>query len=137
MITAFAECLAGESKRAAFSPPFYPGDRLSLLPDAETIAREQGIHLWFERNQDIPEDRRVNWWVMYKFPEALEEYRALRNQGYNPAWHFDKFRTLLGYGTAWGENWETVIPRMRQKEAIMRTVSRILLKPGEWPPEQV
>ena len=137
MMTGFAECLAGEAKRAAFSPPFYPEGYYGLLPEAERIAREKGIYLWLEQNEDIPEDRRVNWWVMYKFPEVLEEYKSLRGQGYNTAWHFDKFRTMLSYGIAWGENSEKVVPRMRQKETIMDTVSRILFKPGDRPPKRI
>jgi len=134
MITAFAECVAGEAKRCAFSPPFYPDDYHALLPETERIAKEQGVYLWFEENADIPEEVRVHWWVIYKFPEVLEEYKALREKGYNPAWDFDRFRTLLSYGIVWGENAEAVVPRMRKREEIMGTVARVLFKPGDWPP---
>jgi hypothetical protein len=136
MITAFAECVAGECKRAAFSPPFYPEDYPILLPEAEKIAEEQGLHLWLEENEDISEDVRVKWFVIYKFPEVLEEYKAIRAKGFNPAWEFDKFREFLSYGIVWGENAERVKPAMRQEETIMGTVSRILFEPGEWPPKK-
>jgi len=134
MMTAFAECIAGEAKKCAFSPPFYPEDYPGLEPEAQRIANEQGIYLWFEENPDIPEEHRVHWWVMYKFPEVLEEYKELRKKGFNPAWQFDKFRGLLGYGTVWGKNADKVIPKMRKPETIMGTVARILFRPGDWPP---
>ncbi|HAA04176.1 MAG TPA: hypothetical protein DCE18_12450, partial [Syntrophobacteraceae bacterium] len=54
MITAFAECLAGEAKKLAFSPPFYPEDYKCLREEAERICQEQGIFLWHERNADLP-----------------------------------------------------------------------------------
>lgn len=133
MITAFAECIAGECKKCAFSPPFYPEDYEILKPEAVRIAKEQGIHLWLEENNDIKEDFRVHWWIMYKFPEILKEYQAIREKGFNPAWEFDKFRNLLSYGIVWGEGADKVIPKMREKETIMGTVSRILFKPGDWP----
>jgi hypothetical protein len=136
MITGFAECLAGECKKCAFSPPFYPEDYEMLKIEAAKIAKEQGIYLWLEKNPDIKEGSRVYWWVMYKFPEVLEEYQTIRRQGYNPAWNFDKFRGLLSYGIVWGDRAKEVIPKMRKEEVIMGTVSRILFKPGEWPPKR-
>jgi hypothetical protein len=135
MITAFAECLANESKKAAFSPPFCPEDYPAIRPEAERIASEQGISLWYEKNQDIPSAKRVNWFVMFKYSEVLDQYLLLRDQGYNPVWDLDRFSGLLSYGTVWGKGAEKVIPAMRQKilKGIMPTVSRVLFKPGEWP----
>ena len=133
MITAFAECVANECKKAALSPPFYPQDYDKVVSEAERIAQEQGIFLWFDENLDIPESRRLNWFVMYKFPEVLEEYRALRSEGYNPAWHFEKFSDLLSYGSVWGEGAENVVSRMRDKRKTEDTFARILLKQGDWP----
>jgi hypothetical protein len=46
MITAFAECLAGEAKKLAFSPPFYPEDYKDLREEAERICQEQGVFLF-------------------------------------------------------------------------------------------
>ena len=40
MITAFAECVANESKKAAFSPPFYPEDYETVLQGVENIAND-------------------------------------------------------------------------------------------------
>lgn len=133
MITGFAECVAGECKKCAFSPPFYPEDYGILKPEAEKIAEEQGVHLWLEENNDIKEEYRVYWWVIYKFPEVLEEYKAIKEQDFNPVWEFDEFRDLLSYGTVWGEGAEKITPKMRKKETIMETVSRIIFKPGDWP----
>jgi hypothetical protein len=133
MVTAFAECIASECKKAAFSPPFYPADYEVLVPEAERIAEEQGIRLWYEESMDIPEASRLHWFVMYKFPEVLQEYRELRNKGFNPAWNLDKFSNLLSYGVVWGEHADKVIPNMREKRDTINTVARILLRPGDWP----
>ncbi|MBW1720466.1 MAG: hypothetical protein JRH13_05310 [Deltaproteobacteria bacterium] len=134
MITAFAECLANESKRMALSPPFYSSDYSSVLPEAERIAREQGIHLWYEENPDLPPANRLHWFVMYKFPEVLEEYKKLRNKGFNPIRHFSEFGALLSYGTAWGKGADGVLPMMREVRPTEDTVGRILLGEGVWPP---
>ena len=133
MITAFAECVANESKKLALSPPFYPTDHDAVIEESTIIADEQGIFLWYEKNLDIPETQRLNWYVLYKFPEVLDEYRRLRKAGNNPAWHFEKFSDLLSYGTAWGAGAEDVIPKMKDRKSTRDTYARILLKPGDWP----
>ncbi len=133
MITAFAECVTNECKMIALSPPFYPEDYDPVVSAAEKIANDQGILLWYEENLDLPESRRLNWFVLYKFSDMLDEYRKLRNQGYNPAWHFAKFSDLLSYGTAWGEGADAVVTRMRQPKKTKDTFARVLLKPGDWP----
>jgi len=133
MMTAFAECVTSECKKVALSPPFYPQDHDSVVSEAARIAKDQGIFLWYEENRDIPENKRLNWFVMYKFPEVLEEYKDLRENGYNPAWHFAKFSDLLSYGTAWGEGADAVVARMRQRKNTKDTFARVLLKPGDWP----
>ena len=135
MITAFAECLAGEAKKLAFSPPFYPKDYRTLRLEAERICQEQGIFLWLERNEDLPQKKSLQWLVLFKFPEVLEEYKKLRQKGFNPALHFEKFSAMLSYGSAWGKKAEKVVPCMREKRPVLDTVARILLKPGEWPME--
>jgi len=133
MITAFAECLAGEAKRLALSPPFYAKDLESLSAEAERIAGEQGIYLYLDENPDLPVPGMLYWYAMYKFPDAFEEYRRLRSGGYNPALHFDKFAALLSYGMVWGDGAEKVIPRWREKRETKDTVGRLLLNPGDWP----
>ena len=135
MITAFAECVANESKKAAFSPPFYPADYRDLLPETKRIAEDNGIFIWYEKNSEIPREKRVNWFVIYKFPEVLNEYRTLREQGYNPAWHLDKFARFLSYGFVWGIGADTVIPKIRETRKTKATYARVLLKPGAWPIE--
>ena len=133
MMTAFAECVTNECKKIALSPPFYPEDYEVVVSQAERIADDQGIRLWYDENLDIPESRRLNWFVMYKFSDMLEEYRKLRGRGYNPAWHFAKFSDLFSYGTAWGEGADAVVTKMRQRKNTKDTFARILLKAGDWP----
>jgi hypothetical protein len=133
MMTAFAECVTCECKKVALTPPFYPQDYDSVASEAARIAKDQGISLWYEENRDIPENKRLNWFVLYKFPEVLEEYKNLRENGYNPAWHFAKFSDLLSYGTAWGDGADAVVARMRQRKKTKNTFARVLLKPGDWP----
>jgi hypothetical protein len=127
MITAFAECLASECKKMAFSPPFYPEDYEPIRVEAEKIAQEQGIQLWYEANSDLPEENKVHWLVMYKFPDVLEEYKILRDEGHNPYTNLEMFSGILSYGTVWGRNADEVVPQVREKREIKDTVSRILL----------
>lgn len=133
MMTAFGECIAGEAKKCAFSPPFYPDDYPVLKREAERIADELSISIWIEKNEEIRKENRVMWWVMYKFPEILDEYRTIRAKGFNPAYDFEQFSDLLSYGYAFGENSETVSSRMRKKVDTMETVTRVLFRPGDWP----
>ena len=133
MITAFAECVSNECKKVALSPPFYPQDYHIVFSEAERITNEQGIFLWYDDNLDIPETQRLNWFVLYKFSEILDEYRKLRSLGYNPAWHFDKFFDLLSYGSAWGQGAEKVVNRIREIKKTEDTFARVLLKQGDWP----
>ena len=133
MITAFGECIAAEAKKCAFSPPFYPEDYYMLKTEAERIAAELGIQLWFEENSEIKVENRVQWWVMYKFPEVLEEYHALRAKKLNPAFEFKPYFDLLGYGVAFGENAEKVKPEIREEGETLGTVERVLFQEGDWP----
>jgi hypothetical protein len=133
MITAFAQCVAGEAKKMAFSPPFYTEDYKDLREEAERICQEQGVFLWHEKNADLPAAKRLHWLVLFKFPEILREYKKLRRQGFNPALHFESFMALLSYGSVWGKEADKVVPRMREKRPVLDTVARILLKPGDWP----
>jgi hypothetical protein len=137
MMTAFAECIANECKKIALSPPFYPQDYDVVLPEAEKIVKEQSIHLWYDKNLDIPETIRLNWFVLYKFPEVLDEYKRLRDQGDNPAWNLEKFSDLLSYGTAWGAGADKVVPKIREDRFKIETFSRVLLKSGDWPIQEV
>ena len=136
MIAAFGECVAQEVKKTAFSPPFPPSELEQLEEEAERIMREQGLSFYLERNLDIPEDKRVYWWVLYKFPEVLGEYEALREQGYNPGWEFDRFKNLLSYGTAWGPGHEAVVPQIREEASPLDPVARILFPDHGWPVER-
>jgi hypothetical protein len=136
MITAFAECVSNECKKAAFSPPFYPEDYKPLLPETKRIAKDNGVLIWYEKNLDIPRKTRLNWFVIYKFPEVLNEYQALREKGYNPAWHLDKFTAFLSYGVVWGVGADSVTPKIKETRETSETYARVLLKPGAWPIEK-
>lgn len=133
MITAFAECVTNEAKRLAFSPPFYAEDYAAVKSDAETIASDLGVLLWLERNEELSLDRPLYWLVIYKFPEVLAEYRALRADGSNPALHFDRFFQLLSYGSVWGDGAESVTHRLREARTQEEVFARVLLEPGDWP----
>jgi len=63
---------------------------------------------------DLPEDNKVHWLVMYKFPEVLEEYKGLRDKGHNPYSNLEMFGGILSYGTVWGRNSDKVVPKMRE-----------------------
>ena len=137
MVTAFAECVANECKKAAFSPPFYPEDYDTVLQEVESIAKDQGIFVWYEENLDIPANARLNWFVLYKYPEVLEEYRDLRRRGFNPAFNLKEFSNFLSYGTVWGKGAETVIPEIRERRVTIDTYATVLLKPGDWPIQSI
>lgn len=116
VIAAFSECVGNECKRASLSAPASLSDTNLMQTDAERIAAEYDVHLWLEENPDLPEEKREYWWVLYKYPEVLDQYQALRAKGYNPLLHFDKFRQYLSYGTVWGINSEKVIPRLKEEK---------------------
>ena len=133
MVTAFAECVTNESKKAALSPPFYPEDYEIVSEEVEIIAADQGIFVWYEENLDLPEKERLNWFVLYKFPEVLDEYKTLREKGFNPALHLTEFYSFLSFGTVWGKGAEKVISEIREKRPTIDTSATVLLKPGDWP----
>ncbi len=133
MMTAFGECVAGEAKRLALSPPFFPDDLPKLSEEAQIMAEEQDLKLFLEVNQEMREEDRVLWWVMYKFDEELDHYLELRQLGWNPAWDFDEFRELLGYGLVYGEGAMRIKPRMRKETNGMDPVTRIVFPDGGWP----
>lgn len=113
MITAFCECINGECKKIALSPPMYPNDYYRFKSDAEKVITLHGLNFYYEENKDLDEDRRMNWWVIYKFEDALDEYLQLRNEGYNPLNDFDKFRGVLSYGTAYADGANQLQSKMR------------------------
>lgn len=136
MMTAFGECVAKESKRIALSPPMLPDDMAAIQEEAKRVADEQNLSLYLEKNEEMKEKDRVLWWVIYKFPEDLEQYQKLRREGKNPAWEFAEFADLLSYGTVWGERSSQVVPKMRENTEAMDPVTRILFPDGGWPVEK-
>lgn len=132
MVTAFGECVGGEAKRLAFSPPIHHSDYLALKQDVEDIAAEMGLKLWYETNDDLPPESDVFWWVIYKFDDTLEEYQRLRKQGYNPCVDLLPFYPILSYGMAFGDNCDQVNPQMRRPAECMGTVTRVLFGGNDW-----
>lgn len=102
MAAAFCECVAAECKRAGFSAPIVPGDYESQREAMEQIARDHGVLSYYEASLDQPGDRRICFWVFYKYPETLEEYLSLRGQGLHPVVDLNPFYGVLSYGTAYG-----------------------------------
>lgn len=135
MITAFGECVAAEAKPCAFSPPFYPDDYDDLKEPAEQIMREMGLHFQLEENREIDAQNRVLWWVMCKCPKILEKYLAIRGCGYNPAYEFDRFEVLLGYGYTFAEGIKQIEPKIQRPVDTMATVKRLLFSERNWPLE--
>jgi hypothetical protein len=133
MITAFAECVANESKKLAFSPPFYTEDYTMVKSDAKTITRDLSVQIWLETNADLALEKPLYWFVIYKFPEVLDEYQQLRTSGLNPALHFETFYSLLSYGSVWGDGAHAVSPKFREDRPQEDVFANILLKSGDWP----
>ena len=134
MTTAFCECVAGECKRAAFTPPCTPQDAALVKDEVERIITEQGCLYHFEENPELPEESRVCWWVIAKFEDVLAGYRALRGRGLNACWEFGAFAPYLGYNLAFGEGADKVKPRRREEKRGVDTVGRVLFPNGGWPP---
>ena len=134
MVTAFCECVKGECKKCALSPPMYPEDYYAFKVQVEEIVAEHGLKCYFEENLDQPEGQRVQWWVLYKFDEVLEEYRALRAQGLSPMADFPRFHGVLSYGTAFAEGAEVIVGKLREDRKTGSVSDKVLLTKDGWPP---
>jgi hypothetical protein len=86
VIFAFAEMVAIDLKKMAFSLPFSPGDHNRLVKDAKRIVREQGVRMKLEKRiltTDLfPEEFTRGKWVfiIYKHPEVLKNYFRLKSE---------------------------------------------------------
>ena len=97
MVPAFCECLAGGCKRMALSPPM-PGDIFNQVrAEAYQNIERHGLIHYHEKNEDLPENERFHWIVIAARQETLEEYLALRAQGFNAAKWLKPFYDLLSY----------------------------------------
>lgn len=124
MTAAFGECVACEAKYLAFSPPMTKAQADSLREDMASLAKEMELKLHFEKNQDLAED--IVWWVIYKFDSQLDSYLSARASGFNPWNSMEEFRSMLSYGTVYGEGAENVIPKLCVPASPMSAVSKIL-----------
>jgi hypothetical protein len=85
VIFAFAEMVAIDVKKMAFSYPFLPKEYDRLVKDAKRIAKEQGVKLRLEKHiltTDLfPEEFTKEKWVfiIYKYPEVLQNYLHLKS----------------------------------------------------------
>ena len=100
MAAAFCECVAGEAKPLAFSPPLSPEEAGALQGAMEAVAALSSLGCFLEENRELSEESRLCWFVFYKFPEDLAAYRALRMAGKSPLRELKDFWALLGYGQA-------------------------------------
>ena len=97
MITAFSECVAGGCKRLAMSPPMSPADCGAYAPEIYDIVEKHGLLHYREENLDKPESGRFEWILIAGRQETLEQYHALRSQGFSPAESLAPFAGLLSY----------------------------------------
>jgi len=85
VIYPFAEMVAIDVKRMAFSLPFLPEKFDLLVKDAKRIAREHGVKIKLEKRiltTDLfPEEFTRGKWVfiIYKYPEVLLNYLHLKS----------------------------------------------------------
>jgi len=85
VIFAFAEMVAIDVKKMAFSYPFPPKLYDRLVKDAKRITKEQGVKIRLEKGiltTDLfPEEFTRGKWVfiIYKYPEVLKKYLSLKS----------------------------------------------------------
>ena len=86
VIFAFAEMVAIDVKKMAFSYPFLPKEYDRLIKDVKRITKEQGVKIRLEKGiltTDLfPEEfTRGKWvFVIYKYPEVLKRYFSLKSK---------------------------------------------------------
>ena len=97
MITAFCECVAGGCKRLALSPPLAQADYTEISAEACLIIEKHGLLHYHEENLDQPEGSRFDWILIAARQETLDQYLALRREGYSPAVSLAPFSELLSY----------------------------------------
>ena len=86
VIFAFAEMVAIDVKKMAFSLPFLPEEYDRLAKDAKKIATGEGVKMKLEKRilaTDLfPEEFTRGKWVfiIYKYPEVLKSYLQLKSK---------------------------------------------------------
>lgn len=97
MITAFCECVAGGCKRLALSPPLTRTDYAAISIEAFSTIEKHGLLHYHEENLDRPEDSRFDWILIAARQETIDQYLALRREGYSPVVSLAPFSELLSY----------------------------------------
>jgi hypothetical protein len=86
VLFAFAEMVAIDVKKMAFSLPFLPKEYHHLIGDARRIAKEQDVKIKLEKHiitTDLfsEEFTRGKWvFIIYKYPEVLQNYLHLKSK---------------------------------------------------------
>ena len=102
MVTAFCECVAGGCKRLALSPPLTKADYALVSDEVCAVIEKHGLLHYHEENLDRPEESRFDWILIAARKETIDQYLALRKQGYSPAVTLAPFSELLSYNPAEG-----------------------------------
>ena len=97
MITAFCECVAVGCKKLALSPPLTPQDYGYLSDEVYEVIRKHGLVHYHELNEDILEEKRFEWILIAAKWSTIDEYKALREQGFSPVMSLAPFSELLSY----------------------------------------
>ena len=88
-IKAWCEAAGSEAKDMSLSNPFNPEDYDFLLPEAEKLAKRNGVQLHLEKSllqSDLFKglDMKGQWvFIIYKKPQILEGYLALKAEKTN------------------------------------------------------
>ncbi len=85
VIAAFSEVVAAGVKKLALSAPLTPEEMAQLLPDAERIAKENGVSIYLEKDflvtdlfpEDITTDKHV---LLIYLDPIKDEYLALKSE---------------------------------------------------------
>ena len=97
MVTAFCECAAGGCKRLALSPPMMREVYEMVCAEADALIEKHGLIYYHEMNEDQPESRRFIWILIAGKQDTIDQYLALRRQGYSPVDSLRPFSALLSY----------------------------------------
>ena len=100
MITAFCECVACGCKRLALSPPLTKTDYCVIKDEVCAIIEKHGLLHYHEENLDQLEENRFDWILIAARQEPIDQYLALRQEGYSPAASLGPFSDLLSYNPA-------------------------------------
>ena len=97
MVTAFSECVAGGCKCLALSPPLSRADYEMVSDAAFDIIEKHGLLHYHELNLDRMEGERFEWILIARRQSVIDQYIALRAEGFSPVDSLQPFSELLSY----------------------------------------